>query len=336
MNERIEFATIVAYCLIIGACTDRTTVGAGEGSSRGLTPHVEPARAVALDSAYGNRLVRSRSCFALSHSSGTDRPDVETYALSGELISRWAASGAGPGELRSVDGLASFADTILVWDRANARVTLLDCAAVPARSVQLGFAGNDLAVLAPNAFVLTFDPVSPDYGAWVVDGVAADTLGPRVGVRLRGSKDLIAGRAGDAIAILDVSVGALLRFRRGESTPSRVDTLPEEVQTVLRGAFRTLWTNRPDVGEAPNVPLSPLWARMLGPDTLIIGYPEYPVTAGVAAAIWPIGEAHIIPVFALSDSVQSRGLYSITGVAVWADTLANITQDSLYRYSLRK
>src|SRR5690606_8609118 len=127
------------------------------------------------------------------------------FAPDGQRLGRWSAVGSGPGELGAIDGLSHVADSLVVWDRANARLSWLDCEARPIRSATVPLVGLSVAATRFDTVFFAFEPVLPAYGQWVIAGQPRDTVGPRIMPRLRGARDVFATSPDGRLGVLDVS-----------------------------------------------------------------------------------------------------------------------------------
>ncbi len=323
----------IAATLSLMACSADESMDSGS-AYRPITLSALPSFGSAVDTSYGDRIVSAGSCLAIARSSGTDTPEVEVFSTGGARLGRWGTPGSGPNEVRAIDGMAATRDTILVWDRGNTRLTYLDCAAQAVRSHELRFAGLSIVATGRETAVLTLDPVADSYGIWIVDGQIGDSIGPRVAPRLRAARDHATSIPNGGLAVLDVSAGALVRYRRGEVAPEAIDTLPESIQRPLREAFRQLWKGSSEIEAMPVAPLSPLWIQVLPGDTLAVGFPEYPSSNGVAIALWHIGDSSFRAIAHPADSLLALGVYSSSGPVFSGDTLIGVTRDSVFRLLL--
>jgi hypothetical protein len=290
------------------------------------------ARSRAFDSSYGDLAIAASSCLVVARETGGAHPEVETFAPDGRRLGRWSAVGSGPDELRAIDGLSRVADSLVVWDRANARLSWLDCHAQPIRSATVPLVGLSVVATRFDTVFFAFDPVLPVYGQWVIAGQPRDTLGPRITPRLRGARDVFAASPDGCLGVLDVSAGVLLRFRPGHSIPDAWDTLPEAIQQPLRSAMRERFPESTAIQQMSVTAMAAPWIQFLGADTLAIGFPALPAGQGIVMVKWPIGEPGAIRVMQPTDSLAALGSYASTPPIVLGDTLVQVGRDSVYRF----
>ncbi len=327
VTHRVAFAVLV---LITGLACHAAGDGAPTLRREQLVPLA--ARSRAFDSSYGDLAIAASGCLAVARETGGAHPEVETFAPDGQRLGRWSAVGSGPGELGAIDGLSHVADSLVVWDRANARLSWLDCEARPIRSATVPLVGLSVAATRFDTVFFAFDPVLPAYGQWVIAGQPRDTVGPRIMPRLRGARDVFATSPDGRLGVLDVSAGVLLRFRPGHSLPDAWDTLPESIQHPLRGAMRERFPESTAIQQMPITAMAAPWIQFLGTDTLAIGYPPLPAGQGVVMVKWPIGEAAAIGVMQPTDSLAALGSYAATAPILLGDTLVQVSRDSVYRF----
>lgn len=333
-QSRARRPWLLILCQVAGvACGGPVEGDFPAGQTVSLATIPTRVRPVAIDTAYGDHLVYASACIAVAHSNGTNNPDVEFYALDGKRVAVWQAQGAGPGEVGSIDAISSWQDSIVVYDRANARLMVLDCTGHPIRSVRVPFNGMQVVASGDNYFAMGDDAVAPIYGVWIVGGVVQDTI-PRIGPRLRAAQDYMMPHGSGGLAILDGSAGALALYRRGESIPYRIDTLPERLTAPQREAFQYSWADYPKMLEVKPYPLVMSWTAMPNDTTLAIGYIPFPSAKGVAFALWHLGSTEFVQIPQPQDSLLQSALQDQDRTILRGDTVISLTRDTLFRFLL--
>jgi hypothetical protein len=192
---------------------------------------------------------------------------VAVLSPDGRLLHRLGGRGEGPGEFAAVTSLQVLAgDTVLVYDRALARVTLFPAdRSQPVQTIPLasaGFPAPFWVVRTPaGQFVAAYRPPTRP-GATGADAQAREVvrvLGPDARTVIADSvlavppREALVARSGAAVARLDHPMGrrALLEFRDGMLYHVWTDSAALEVRT-LEG--EPAWRS---VLPAPPVPVAP-------------------------------------------------------------------------------
>jgi hypothetical protein len=288
-----------------------------------------------LDSAYGDWLLDAGGCLVVAIARAGAGPQVDMYRTDGTRTGGWSARGAGPGELNSIDGISARPDTIVVWDRANGRLTWLGCDGT-IRDSHIGLMpGLQVAIAGGGAVAFAHEPMPGPYGLWLREDGRRDSLTPRIGPRIRAARDLLLTGPDGSVVILDVSVGALVWYHPGSISPHRVDTIPSAIAAPFRDAFRTVWASTPELASLDPAPMQVPWASIVDGDILLLGSSGHPPLDSTAAFRLGLRDGSLARIAATSDSESRSVVFGIAGRVVRGDTLFSATVDSFYRFVLK-
>ncbi|HUE97043.1 MAG TPA: hypothetical protein VMN39_10305 [Longimicrobiaceae bacterium] len=176
--------------------------------------------------------------------------------------------GAGPGELRSPQGVAVHDESLAVFDRANARVTWYDASGElrGARGVMIAslkpkfVALEGMGLLLPAASADHYTLVDLPEGAAEAGGMAAGPLLPRpAGAAPSGEMPITSNmvvRSSGEVYVVDAENGLVIR---GDPEALAVDSLPPRIHASVTRVVDSLTAGAPErvvtpiiaAGEAP-------------------------------------------------------------------------------------